>query len=222
MAERQRTKPERTFVRNARDKAKVATEGATKAFANTGPNNPLRKLSDPDKKYLWALLRAYEGVVSAKTEQSQRTDPLEEAARVAIDAALLATKMEAHIFTGPQAASFQPFLVGLEDLASRLKDFANTFQTLLALMGKPGHKQRVFVNRLLLTASEFVYSQFGTYQDEHLAELLQTLDRATEPSELSGDAIRKKRENMKKSYPEVYEHIITTVAAARSHAGAKI
>jgi hypothetical protein len=57
---------------------------------------------------------------------------------------------------------------------------------------------------MLITASEVVRLHTGQHYDEHLAELFQAVAMRPVSTDLSGDAIRKKREYLKTHYPELY------------------
>jgi hypothetical protein len=73
----------------------------------------------------------------------------------------------------------------------------------LRAIGKPGHKHKSFPNQLIVAASEFVRCKTGSYNDEHLAELFQPIANDVS-DDLSGDAIRKRRDQMETTYPDLY------------------
>ena len=90
-----------------------------------------------------------------------------------------------------------------------------TWGTLLAnAAGKRGHKGKVQKNTFLIMASELVRLKTGNHYDEHLAELLQTVNPmidVNEQEDISGDSIRKKREHIKKAYPLIYADCVNKI-----------
>ncbi len=75
-------------------------------------------------------------------------------------------------------------------------------------MGKRGHKRQMFAGQFLIEASEFVRLKTGQHYDEHLAELFQAIGTRSINEDLSGDAIRKKREYFDKWYPRLYKSVL--------------
>jgi hypothetical protein len=61
-----------------------------------------------------------------------------------------------------------------------------------------------------VAASEFVRLRTGQYFDEHVAELYQaiTASKHSLSEDLSGDAIRKKRDYTAKNYPDLYSEAL--------------
>lgn len=109
------------------------------------------------------------------------------------------------MFTGPAAVvlmeAVNPFLA----IPGQLRRLS----ALLSVDGKPGRKREVFANELLIMASEFVRLKLGSFYDEHVAELFQSISPDDSFTDLSGDAIRKKRRYLKDNYPQVYDHVLT-------------
>jgi hypothetical protein len=99
----------------------------------------------------------------------------------------------------------KPFLSAYEDLPERLQSLSARLGGLAALQGKTGYKSKNFSIQLLITASEFVKRKTKGTNDQHLAELLQTIDTVSEQDSLDGDDIRKKREYLRKKYPHLYK-----------------
>jgi hypothetical protein len=195
------------------------------AFEHTSPTNPLRTLGELDKRLLCSLLTIYIFESQRKGRASPQVKLLEEAAKTATEAAALAKRMQRHVFTGNFGERLKPFLHGLEDLPLRLLAFSGRVGSIMDVVGKPGHKEHTLQNRVLVQASELVKLRTGSPNDEHLAELCQamTLDeelkkfceskkrvrgRPGVKDELSGDAIRKKREHLAKVYPVLYRHAV--------------
>ncbi len=187
------------------------TKNAAKRFSQLGPKNPLRTLSGSDQGLLMALLVMYKW--RPRPDPSNPSELLEEASRVAGLAGSLSKKMQATFFDGALAGAFDPLLAGYKDLPLQLDRFSSRIKLLLdQLGGKAGHKGKTTTNQFLVTASEFVRLKTGTYNDEHLAELMQTLWSDADPEslkELSGDAIRKKREHLKSTYAILYARAVS-------------
>lgn len=175
-----------------------------RAFATLGPANPLRQLSEEDKQLLWAFLKLYATLTESPFN---RNGPEEQAARTARDAAKLADCLEADILSGPLAKELQPFFSGFEALPEVLRAFANKVGGILELVGKPGRKEEIFVNQLLIIASEFVRLKIGSHYDEHVAELFQGISKKS-GADFSGDAIHKRRNYLKKNYPALYQNSV--------------
>lgn len=192
------------------------TKRVGKAFESTGPRNPLNRLQEVDKCLLWAWLTVYS---SCEVEPKKRFDFLswlERTTQTAADADALATRIQAQVFQSEFAKSVSPFVIGFQDVPLRLHAFASRLGEVLGSFGKPGHKGRVLNNRFLIMASEFVRLRTGKHHDEHLAELYQAIRMEPEnssatPGDFSGDAIRKKREHFKKTYPLLYRHAMNEV-----------
>ena len=178
------------------------------AFRNTGPRNPLRKLSERERIFISACLVSYKGV-----PEEAGTDVWEQAAKTATEAATL-TKKISEVLNGkhtqpmwdlkPLESYFREF----EELPGRLHVFSVVLGGYLRhFVGKPGHQDKVMHNRSLIMASEFVRCRTGKYYDEHLAELFQAINNDSDLKDFSGDAIRRKREHFKKAYPLPYASV---------------
>jgi hypothetical protein len=184
-------------------------ELARKAFQHTGPRNPLNRLSEVDKSLVFSLLTVYAFELQYGGKPDRFVKFCEQAARTAVDALALAKQLQLHVFRGESAKPLRPFIGDFQDLPLQLGAFANRLGSLMNVLGKPGHKARALRNRLLVEASEVVKLRTGGYNDEHLAELFQAIrmdhkNRSDNPDDFSGDAIRKKRENFKKTHPVLY------------------
>lgn len=194
-------------VVSGREKVKRA---AATAFAATGPKNPLRQLEPRDRELLWALLRVY-----GSRENNSASVPknvLEIADATAADARKFAAQLERDLFQSPVRDVLNPFLSGFEGLPNLLRRLSDEVGQLFALVGKPGRKDEVFRNQLLIQASEFVRIKTGKHNDEHLAELFQAIGARDLGDDFSGEAIRKKRAYLKRQYPILYAE---TVAMGR-------
>jgi len=172
-----------------------------KAFGNLFPDNPLKKLYDRDRTYLYALLLIYDHrATEAKTGQTS-DEPLERVSKVLADAAKLAAKLESEVFQGPLSDVLRQFSAGYEDLPIRLAGLSERLGNALDTVGKRGHKREILATQHLVEASEFVRLRTGRHYDEHLAELFQGIGKLCLSEDLSSDAIRKKRVYAKKHYP---------------------
>jgi hypothetical protein len=198
---------------------KIATKRRLEeSFNNIGPKNPLRTLGPQDKKHLWACLKLY-----SETQLSELSGALaqfETASRTTSEAAKLAARIEEQFLGGPASRSFEPFMRGFHDLPAQLRRFSATLGDLLQASGRQGHKERLFSNRFLVTASELVRVRTGTHNDEHLAELFQSVGGENFEIDVSGDAIRKKREHIRKNYPDIYagiERFVGNIRKPRPH-----
>jgi hypothetical protein len=185
-----------------------------KAFENIGNNNPLRQLNPNDRRWLWAVLSVYQAMTQAGAERSF-FDELEDLSQTARRAMKLASSIEISTSQGKfativrdLAAAHPPCFYLLPLL---LKEYAKLIEHHLDSLGKAGHKFKTERNKYVVAASEFVNLKTGAHNDEHLADLLQQIG-ATEGEEgiedTSGDAIRKKRQQLKKEYPAMYEETL--------------
>ena len=131
--------------------------------------------------------------------------------KTAAEAAKLGGKIKTQILQGPHSLAMRPFVLGFEDLPSRLAAFSRRLSTALDSIGKPGQKRKILEDRMLVEASEFVRVRTGQHYDEHLAELIQAVGMPFRLEELSGDAIRKKRKFLKDQYPAQYASSVRSV-----------
>ena len=183
-----------------------------KAFRGTIPTNPLNKLNEEDRKLLFSLLKLYARTRAGKSRSDD--DPLDKVAAVVVEAGVFGAKLESEVFRGLFSEELRSFIVGFEDLPQRLIDFSNQLGTVLELFGKRGHKGEYFATQWLIMASEFVRLKTGRHHDEHLAELFQSVGNPSLAKDLSGDAIRKKRNYVMKHYPHLYDQTLKMVENA--------
>jgi hypothetical protein len=180
-----------------------------KVFEDTGPNNPLRKLSDEKKHVLVALVHVYlmERLLALNTGNA---DALDEIGTIAAEASDLANRMRTLVFGGSLAEPLSSLVGKFRGLPSILEAFASQTSWLVNQTGKPGHKEKLWRSHYLIVGSEFIHGVAGNYFDEHFAEVIQTVafrcNPSSEAGDLSGDAIRKKREHIKKTYPAMFAH----------------
>jgi hypothetical protein len=170
------------------------------AFRHIAADNPLTTLNEPDRILLWSMLKLYDVLPIRNGKGQSDDDPLERLAKLANEAATFGTQLESEVFQGPYSDVIHPFTSSFSDLPGRLAEFSKLMGGMMDLFGKPGHKGRNLTNQLLIQASEFVRLKTGKHYDEHLAELFQAISERPLTRDLSGDAIRHKRTNLKKSY----------------------
>jgi hypothetical protein len=177
---------------------------AAMAFQNIGPQNPLYKLAETDRDYLYSALTAYLLAISSDGGLHDMSS-LEAMSKIALEAASLGTRLENEVFGDPDYDLYKPFLGQFSDLPQQLSTFSQRLRDLLDQVGKPGHKKRNFKNLWLVVASEFVHLKTGQHYDEHLAALYQEVANAPIEEDTSADAIRKKRVYLQKNYPELHK-----------------
>jgi hypothetical protein len=130
-----------------------STEFLRKPFESVGHRNPLKQLSDSEKRLLIAMLNLH----LFSSEDDDVFQPFEDVAAIAAEAGALSKKIQANVLGGVAGRILAPFLGSIQDLPARLEDFAKQIGTLLDdTVGKAGHKARVAKNQYLVMASEFV------------------------------------------------------------------
>jgi hypothetical protein len=190
------------------------SRGVVNAFRSIGPDNPLKKLNDLDRKYLWALLVIFDHGGRQMRKEEASSDSLERLSSITVDAAKLAKSLRSVAFKGPFSEAIRGATAGYEDLPMRLTRFSERLEKALGSIGKPGHKRKTIAARSLVEASEFVRLKIGQYYDEHVAELFQAISGSTLSDDFSGDAIRKKRERLKRQYPVLYANALQSAKSS--------
>jgi hypothetical protein len=182
------------------------------AFRHIAANNPLRKLSEPDRELLYSMLKIYSAVTiqggKRRSRGRSKDGFLEMEAKLVADAAKLGSELEAEVFHGPNSDVLLPFISSFSDLPRQLAEFSKVVGGMLDLFGKRGHHEGNLYGFFLIVASEFVRLKTGQHYDEHLAELHQVISERSLSEDLSGDAIRKRRKYLKKCYPELYSWML--------------
>jgi hypothetical protein len=90
------------------------------SFENVGPKNPLKRLSDSDKRLLLAFLDVY-----VKAPDLAPAYLLwEKAAGIASEANSLGRSIRSVVFEGHLAEALAPFVEGFQDLPARLLSFS--------------------------------------------------------------------------------------------------
>ena len=188
------------------------------AFRHIAASNPLRKLSEPDRKLLYSMLKVYAAVTTQdgkrRSKGGSKDGLLEKEAKLVADAAKLGSKLESEVFQGPNSDVLFPYISSFSDLPRQLTEFSKVVGGMLDLFGKRGHKEGNLYGFFLIVASEFVRLKTGQHYDEHLAELYQAVSERSLTEDLSGDAIRKRREYLKKNYPDLYSWMLERARTA--------
>lgn len=185
---------------------KIIAEGSRRAFAYLRSQSPLKQLTQEDQALLWSYLKLF---AYAQRDSGEYLDGFFAAAsRTAAAAARFAQRLEQDIFQSPESEILAPFVTQFAGLPSQLR----ALNELLNANGKPGYKAEVFTNTFLIAASALVRSRLGKAYDEHVAELFQAIDAGN--TELSGDAIRKKRDRLRRQYPHAYKQALQFVQSA--------
>lgn len=183
------------------------------AFRAIRPNNPLSKLDDSDRKFLWASLMMYAEAATRRRKRDAVLDGLERLSRIVAAAAKAAEKLELEVFRGPFSEQLRTLIVGYEDLPIRFKRLTKELEQALDSTGKPGHKRRTLATGFLIQASEFVRLKTNQPHDGYLVELFQVIEKNSLSKKMCDDTIRKKREYLKKHNPLAYSRALK---AARS------
>ena len=184
------------------------------AFRDIAAGNPLRKLSEPDQKLLYSMLKVYAAVTTQNGKRRSKDGLLEKEAKLVADAAKLGSKLESEVFQGPNSDVLFPYISSFSDLPRQLTEFSKVVGGMLDLFGKRGHKEGNLYGFFLIVASEFVRLKTGQHYDEHLAELYQAVSERSLTEDLSGDAIRKRREYLKKNYLDLYSWMLERARTA--------
>lgn len=203
--------PDRTFVRQGRGQFPMDVDLdslATRAFGHLAADSPLKKISEPDRKLLYSMLKVYAAVTTQDVKRRSKDGLLEKEAKLVADAAKLGSKLESEVFHGPNSDVLLPYISSFSSLPEQLAEFSKVVGGMLDLLGKRGHKEGNLYNFFLIVASEFVLLKVGQHYDEHLAELYQAISERPLTADLSGDAIRKRREYFKKCYPDLYSWML--------------
>jgi hypothetical protein len=195
------------------------------AFRHVAATNPLRKFSEPDRKLLYAMLKVYAAVTTQdgkkRSKERAKEGFLEREAKLVADAAKLGSKLESEVFHGPNSDVLLPYISSFSDLPAQLVEFSKVVGGMLDLFGKRGHKEGNLYDFFLIVASEFVKLKVGQHYDEHLAELYQAISERPLTADLSGDAIRKRREYLKKCYPDLHSWMLERVKRAGESAASR-
>ena len=197
--------------------------GATaQAFRHIAADNPLKtRLSEPERRLLYSMLMAYAAFSKPASEGRSDEDSLESVAKLVTAAAKLGAKLESEVFHGVYSDVLRPWTSTFSDLPGRLAEFSKELGGKLDLFGKPGHKEGNLNSFFLIVASEFVRLKVGQHYDEHLAELYQAIAERSPTEDLSGDAIRKRREYLRRCYPGLYSWILERARKAGESTAAR-
>jgi hypothetical protein len=191
------------------------------AFQNIAADNPLCRLSEPDRKLLYSMLKVYAAVTTKDGKRRSKDGLLEKEAKLVADAAKLGSKLESEVFHGPNSDVLLPYISSFSYLPERITEFSKVVGGILDLFGKRGHKEGNLNGFFLIVASEFVRLKTSQHYDEHLAELYQAISERSLTVDLSGDAIRKRREYLRKCYPDLYSWMLERARTASESSAAR-
>jgi hypothetical protein len=173
------------------------------AFKNLKLDSPLLELNGSDRDLLFALIVTYGG--AKETVDAKRSkNPWQVMVRTVAAAGKAGARLKRDVFLGPLPKFLPIYAEEYADLPDRLIEFSKVVGALLALAGKAGHENKVLKNQLLVLASEFVLLRTRRYNDEHLADLIQTIAKFPLSDGFSANSITHERERLKKNYPQLY------------------
>jgi hypothetical protein len=185
---------------------------AGKAFQRIHPDNPLNKLCEPQQRLLYSML--FLDTTMERIPKGQSKDHKgERLAKLAAEANRIAAQFELEVFQeGYYSDLFGQLASDSRDVPRRFMALAQFVGGCLDKLGKPGHKERNEGNTFFILATEFVRLTTGAYNDEHLADLYQFISERS--GDYSAEAIRKKRERLRKAYPTLVAAIATLARRA--------
>lgn len=195
---------------NARD-AESRKRRIVRAFDGLHRDNPLRNLTYGDQKSVWVFLMVFaELTENPDNKMLREINKLSHSVSIATKAA---TSIEKQLRTDHGKALNRRLMTGA-GLAVHLKFFAKQVGGPLDRLGKTGLKiQRAIADHYLISASELVFLRTGGWYYEFLGDLLRAL--RPEARELSGEAIRRRRERFKRAHPEFHQAIVRRIS--RTH-----
>lgn len=174
------------------------------ALDHLRPTNVILRMREKDRRVLWVLCHMYRKERTGR-DSVDKFQALDDAEKLASRAGKLAVNMDDVIFRGPAKEALGELPPVFNGLPALLRAFDEIVRRKLEVFGKPGFKWERGMAAELTRISEFVKETTGSYSDEHLAEYLQQFDEDGSDSDLSGDAILKHRNRLKKECPEAYE-----------------
>ena len=185
--------------------------GFKKYFEHLSPSNPLSSLAPEEQWAIFAILLMY-GRLSESPDTKATLEKLEKSYQILDQVTSLADSLDSAI-----VAEIFPLdrLLGEWRLSTHLRKFASTLHLGLRLMAKRRSQFNPITGAdLLVLASEIVERLTGGYADEHVAELFQVMPvQVADPDtsalkDLSGDAIRKRRNRFIRDYPREYRRAL--------------
>ena len=196
------------------DKQEFLSRYRKKYEVDLARNNPLRRLDDRELIAVFACLTMYLSDKEQHIEFSATS--LKETRMISEEAALLGERISRLMWKSKPWDQFRFLKIHriLPPLLSTFSKSLSGFVDLFAKKASDNDTGRDF----LICASLILRSSTGSFHDEHLAEVIQLLPRpkvqpyapgrpVSARSELSGDAIRKKRDRLRRSYPQRYKFV---------------
>jgi hypothetical protein len=132
-------------------------------------------------------------------------EQMERISKLAAEAAIFGSKLELEVFQGPFANYMHPYTSRYRELPKLLAEFSMEYGLYMRRYGKSGHKAKIHAHHLLVMASEFVRLKTGEYCDGQMGELIQAVGNHPNLEAKSDEAIRKKRNFLKKHYRWQYD-----------------
>lgn len=159
--------------------------------------------------FLFVLLKVYE-----EARQEGGSDPylerMERVAKVAAEAAAFGAKLKSEVFQGPFADYMTPYTSMYRELPKQLAAFSMEYGFYMRRFGKSGHKAKILADYFLVEVTEFVRLKTGQYCYDKIGVLLNAIGKYADAERPSGEAIRKKRQAMKKHYRHLYDYALTS------------
>ena len=195
-------------------------------FEHLSSSNPLSLLTPKEQWAIFAVLLSY-GLLSESTLTKARLTHIEKSYRVLDQAISLAEVLESTIFAQGLPLPWEiTRLSAHSELNVLLREFAFDLQLVLRSVGRRRSDFNPATSAgLLVLVSETVKRLTGGYNDEHVAELFQVLPVQMTTSDtcdlkdLSGDAIRKRRNRFMRDYPLEYWRLLRLVPGIIGRAG---
>lgn len=185
---------------------KIPGVPAAKAFQHIHPNNPLNKLSRPDREILYSLLLLDASMDRIPKEHS-KDHSAEKLAKLAADANRIAAEFDSVVFNDGLYSDIFGHLAGeYRDAPEQFMALTQLVGGILDMLGKPGHMERNERNTFFILATEFVRLRTGEYYDEHLADLYQFIWERS--ADYPAETIRKRRARFQKAYPDLHAEIV--------------
>ena len=165
------------------------------------PNNRLRLLLKHEKELLVGIAVSYQHF---RDSDGAYTTALEEAEDLSNQIEETCSRMRLFLSGTSCGQLFATLLPDALTTSRRLRRIGRQLKSHTIAIGKKGHKSKNLANSFLVMCAEFVKIKTESSNAEDLAELLQIVLEDDQKGDTSGDAIRKKRRYLMKTYPALY------------------
>jgi hypothetical protein len=185
-----------------------SSELVERQFEQLGAANRLLTLSREDREFVWANLKMwadYREPIKSQHEPVSKPHDIVKLSRKLADA------VEGHLFAAPLKGIYGEPLEAFIELPRVLRLFARQINRYEKLVGKSGYPPPSTATMCLVLASELVKHSLGSYVDEDVAELAQLFDPKTERPTVSGEAIKKRRDRLRKDFPELHAWLVQSL-----------